>query len=111
MSRTEHIRLMAAYNEWGNAKLYDAAQRNFFSLIMHFFSHQAHHRGQATTLLSQAGVDVATHDVFPDLAGDDRLRGGSRRNRAGDCRQAGRQMNKSRGTRHRKAGHRLWTSR
>jgi len=41
-----------------------AADRNFFSLIMHFFNHQTHHRGQATTLLSQAGVDVGDTDLL-----------------------------------------------
>lgn len=46
------------------------ARRDFFSLVMHFFNHQTHHRGQATTLLSQAGVDVGGTDllaVIPDL--------------------------------------------
>ena len=41
-----------------------AAKRNFFSLIMHFFNHQTHHRGQATTLLSQAGVDAGVTDML-----------------------------------------------
>ena len=41
-----------------------AAKRNFFSLLMHFFNHQTHHRGQATTLLSQAGVDVGVTDLL-----------------------------------------------
>ncbi|RZJ02870.1 MAG: damage-inducible protein DinB [Haliea sp.] len=31
--------------------------------LTHFFNHQAHHRGQATTLLSQAGVDVGVTDL------------------------------------------------
>lgn len=38
--------------------------RDFFSLLMHFFNHQTHHRGQATTLLSQAGVDVGDTDLL-----------------------------------------------
>ena len=41
-----------------------AARRNFFSLLMHFFNHQTHHRGQATTLLSQAGADVGVTDLL-----------------------------------------------
>jgi len=55
------------------------ATRDFFSLLMHFFNHQTHHRGQTTTLLSQAGVDVGVtdllvlvpnlHDVAPSDAG------------------------------------------
>jgi uncharacterized damage-inducible protein DinB len=40
-----------------------AADRHFFSLLMHFFNHQTHHRGQVTTLLSQAGVDVGGTDL------------------------------------------------
>lgn len=42
----------------------DAFGRNFFSLLMHFFNHQTHHRGQATTLLSQAGIDIGTTDLL-----------------------------------------------
>lgn len=41
-----------------------AAKRNFYSLLVHFFNHQTHHRGQATTLLSQAGVDVGVTDLL-----------------------------------------------
>lgn len=33
-------------------------------LVMHMFNHQTHHRGQATTLLTQAGVDVGVTDVI-----------------------------------------------
>lgn len=32
--------------------------------MTHFFNHQAHHRGQVTTLLAQAGVDVGTTDLI-----------------------------------------------
>jgi uncharacterized damage-inducible protein DinB len=31
--------------------------------MTHFFNHQTHHRGQATTLLMQAGVDVGVTDL------------------------------------------------
>ena len=41
-----------------------SADKNFFSLLVHFFNHQTHHRGQATTLLSQAGLDVGTTDLL-----------------------------------------------
>ena len=41
-----------------------AADKDFFSLLLHFFNHQTHHRGQATTLLSQAGVDVGDTDLL-----------------------------------------------
>lgn len=37
--------------------------KNFFSLIMHFFNHQTHHRGQVTTLLHQEGADVGVTDL------------------------------------------------
>lgn len=31
--------------------------------VSHFFNHQTHHRGQATTLLSQLGIDPGTTDL------------------------------------------------
>lgn len=46
-------------------------QRHFGSLLLHFFNHQTHHRGQCSTLLSQAGVDIGVTDLFvllPDAA-------------------------------------------
>jgi uncharacterized damage-inducible protein DinB/quercetin dioxygenase-like cupin family protein len=43
-------------------------------LVLHFFNHQTHHRGQATTLLMQAGQDVGVTDLlamtFEDPADD-----------------------------------------
>jgi uncharacterized damage-inducible protein DinB len=41
-----------------------ANSKPFFSLLVHFFNHQTHHRGQATTLLTQAGVDVGDTDLL-----------------------------------------------
>lgn len=38
--------------------------KNFGHLIQHFFNHQTHHRGQASTLLSQAGVEVGVTDLL-----------------------------------------------
>ncbi|SDU23964.1 DinB family protein [Stappia sp. ES.058] len=32
-------------------------------LVTHLFNHQTHHRGQATTLLSQLGVDIGSTDL------------------------------------------------
>lgn len=32
--------------------------------MTHFFNHQTHHRGQVTTLLAQAGVDVGVTDLI-----------------------------------------------
>jgi len=46
-----------------------ASQKRFSSLVLHFFNHQTHHRGQASTLLSQAGVDIGVTDllmIIPD---------------------------------------------
>jgi uncharacterized damage-inducible protein DinB len=34
------------------------------SLLLHFFNHQTHHRGQASTLLFQAGVDIGVTDLL-----------------------------------------------
>ena len=34
------------------------------SVLVHFFNHQTHHRGQASTLLSQAGVDLGVTDLL-----------------------------------------------
>ena len=47
------------------------SERNFGELVAHLFNHQTHHRGQASTLLSQAGTDVGVTDFLidiPDLA-------------------------------------------
>jgi uncharacterized damage-inducible protein DinB len=38
-------------------------KRRFGSLVMHFFNHQTHHRGQASALLYQAGHDVGVTDL------------------------------------------------
>ena len=39
------------------------ADKSFFGLLLHFFNHQTHHRGQVSTLLSQAGVDIGNTDL------------------------------------------------
>ena len=41
-----------------------AADKPFFGLLVHFFNHQTHHRGQVTTLLTQAGHDVGDTDLL-----------------------------------------------
>ena len=38
--------------------------KNFGYLLQHFFNHQTHHRGQVSTLLCQAGVDVGVTDLL-----------------------------------------------
>jgi len=48
------------------------SRKHFGSLLLHLFNHQTHHRGQASTLLSQSGVDIGVTDLLewiPD-AGD-----------------------------------------
>lgn len=47
--------------------------RNFYGLLTHFFNHQTHHRGQITTLFSQAGVDVGITDVLALIANESDL--------------------------------------
>jgi uncharacterized damage-inducible protein DinB len=49
-----------------------AMNKDFHSLVMHFFNHQTHHRGQCSTLLSQAGADIGVTDLLaliPDSPG------------------------------------------
>jgi uncharacterized damage-inducible protein DinB len=42
--------------------------KNFGSLLLHFFNHQTHHRGQASTLLSQAGIDIGVTDLLESIS-------------------------------------------
>ena len=41
----------------------DTITKNLFSLLMHVFNHQTHHRGQVTSFLSQFGVDYGVTDL------------------------------------------------
>src|SRR3546814_19983041 len=48
--------------------------RELVPVLLHFFNHQAHHRGQPTTLLSPAGVDAGVPDLLallPDAGAGD----------------------------------------
>ena len=47
------------------------ANRRFSSLVLHFFNHQTHHRGQVTTLLSQAGKTVELTDLLVLIPDED----------------------------------------
>ncbi|MBC7685240.1 MAG: DinB family protein [Bdellovibrionales bacterium] len=38
--------------------------KRFGSVLAHFFNHQTHHRGQASTLLFQAGLDIGSTDLL-----------------------------------------------
>ena len=40
------------------------SQKRFSGLLLHFFNHQTHHRGQASTLLFQTGVDLGVTDLL-----------------------------------------------
>ena len=40
------------------------ANKQLSHVLLHFFNHQTHHRGQATTLLTQAGADVGVTDLL-----------------------------------------------
>ncbi|MDO3381442.1 DinB family protein [Gilvimarinus algae] len=45
----------------------EPATRDFGELLMHFFNHQTHHRGQVSTLLNQRGVDIGVTDFLIDI--------------------------------------------
>lgn len=40
------------------------ANKRYSSLVLHFFNHQTHHRGQVSALLSQAGEDIGVTDLL-----------------------------------------------
>jgi uncharacterized damage-inducible protein DinB len=42
----------------------DVYRKDLGAVIAHFFNHQTHHRGQASTLLTQAGVDIGVTDLL-----------------------------------------------
>lgn len=42
----------------------DAHCRRFGDVMLHFFNHQTHHRGQASALLNQAGAEVGVTDLL-----------------------------------------------
>jgi len=44
--------------------------KNWGHLIQHFFNHQTHHRGQVSTLLNQANVDVGVTDLLVRIPND-----------------------------------------
>ncbi len=41
-----------------------AREHPVWQALTHLFNHQTHHRGQVTTLLAQAGVDVGVTDLI-----------------------------------------------
>lgn len=50
-----------------------ALRHAFYGALLHFFNHQTHHRGQLSTLLTQAGVDVGATDLLLLVRKDDAL--------------------------------------
>jgi uncharacterized damage-inducible protein DinB len=40
------------------------SKKRLGDVLLHVFNHQTHHRGQATTLFSQMGVDVGGTDLL-----------------------------------------------
>lgn len=58
--RDEDLGAVISYHRYNG----DAHHKQLGQLLLHFFNHQTHHRGQATTLLSQAGVDVGATDLL-----------------------------------------------
>lgn len=44
-----------------------AFNKRLSSLMLHFFNHQTHHRGQVSALLSQAGVDIGVTDLLVQI--------------------------------------------
>ncbi len=41
--------------------------KNFGLLLHHFYNHETHHRGQASTLLFQAGIDIGVTDFIAHI--------------------------------------------
>jgi uncharacterized damage-inducible protein DinB len=79
--REARVRLDAAIEAWAGAlgpgdpdqvleytKQGQRVRVRLAGVAMHFFNHQTHHRGQITTLLSQAGIDVGVTDLRALLA-------------------------------------------
>ncbi|HVY64758.1 MAG TPA: DinB family protein [Gammaproteobacteria bacterium] len=77
--RTERVELDAHIRNWVHGlteadleatlrfrSIVSSAERSapLWKLLVHFFNHQTHHRGQLTTLLSQAEVDYGVTDLM-----------------------------------------------
>ena len=65
-ARDADYRVSLAYSNMAG----QAFVEDFAALVQHFFNHQTHHRGQVTTLLSQAGIDVGATDLVVMLRED-----------------------------------------
>jgi len=60
---------LAGTLEWTSVTDKTSRQRPRWLLVTHMFNHQTHHRGQLSTLLTQAGQDIGVTDLpfMPDL--------------------------------------------
>jgi uncharacterized damage-inducible protein DinB len=65
--RPEHLSSSFTYANMAGVRY----SRNFGALVQHFFNHQTHHRGQASTLLFQSGVDVGVTDLLAVIPSTD----------------------------------------
>jgi len=65
-SRTWNDEMLGASIEY-RSMAGEAMSRPLGELLQHFFNHQTHHRGQATTLLFQAGIDPGSLDLITML--------------------------------------------
>ena len=54
---------LASETTWTSGMDGETRTRPNAALVTHMFNHQTHHRGQATTLLAQAGEDVGSTDL------------------------------------------------
>lgn len=64
---TEHLAENLAYPNMAGV----VSSRRFGALLMHFFNHQTHHRGQVSTLLFQSGVDMGITDLLALIPGSE----------------------------------------
>jgi uncharacterized damage-inducible protein DinB len=61
--REPHLSLALSYTNMSGQH----HTKRFGDSLLHLFNHQTHHRGQASTLLYQAGVDVGDTDLLAVL--------------------------------------------
>jgi uncharacterized damage-inducible protein DinB len=65
LTESELVQTLAYVNTTGQPQ-----RKRLGALVQHFFNHQTHHRGQASTLLFQAGVDVGMTDLLAVIANE-----------------------------------------
>ncbi len=62
----EHLAFTLTYANMAGVK----SNKNLGAVLQHFFNHQTHHRGQVSTLLFQAGIDVGITDLITFIPDD-----------------------------------------